>query len=366
MTQQQYELEKLIRRIKSHHYIETYVKNKNEAEYLERLKEEQAENEVTLGEIRKLLASGVGLDFETVNGHTPLLIAVTQDNVELIQLLMEYGADIRAPVHYDTPLHRAAEFGAARVVRFLIEQGLDPRAPSPGGSTVLGRARGSQHSKGVVSLLVELLKPTKSQRPPPPKKAKDLSEENVLRYLAAEAPAGVSAESWARLRLLMEGVFVEEHSVTLDECYEGIQEQSSFRPDLVFAAIGLIQAVSTRAPKDKKVKKLSASTLCHHGNVEIDGKLKIGSLLVTGNLSVKGTASNVQGAALFVGGDFTCETFKTEGPVIIGGDLRASLVDAYYNDYALEVRGTLRADKLVVEKHVVKAGSFEVQERIDK
>ncbi|MCP3100369.1 ankyrin repeat domain-containing protein [Myxococcus sp. K15C18031901] len=365
MTQQQDDLLTLIRKIQSHHFIETYVKPVREAEYVERLTEEQAENAVTLASIRQLLDSGVQLDFEDMNHHTPLLNAVTHNNVELIQLLMAHGADIRAPHHYDTPLHRAAEFGADRVVRFLIEQGVDPRVPLPGGRTVLSTARGSRHSRRVVSLLVELLKPTKSQRPPPPKKAKDLSEEAVLRYLSAEPPAGVRAQSWDKLRLLMEGVFVEAHSVNLDEFYEGIHEHASFHPDLVFAAVGLIQAVSTRAPKDKKVKKLSNPMLCHHGNLELDGKLTVGSLLVTGNLTVKGLATNFEGAPLFVGGHFTCETFKTVGPVVIGGDLQATRVEASGNDYGLEVRGTLRADSLVVDKHQVTAGRFDVEERVD-
>ncbi|MCE9670310.1 ankyrin repeat domain-containing protein [Myxococcus stipitatus] len=365
MTRYQYDLLTLIRKVQSHHFIETFVKREREAEYLERLTKEQAENAVTLASIRQLLESGVGVDFEDQNHHTPLLTAVTQDNVELIQLLMAHGADIQAPVGYDTPLHRAAEFGAERVVRFLIEQGVDPRTPSPSGRTVLGAARASKHSRGVVALLVDLLKPTKSRRPPPPKKAKALSEEAVMRYLATEAPAGVSAGAWDTLRLLMDGVFVEAYSVDIEEFYEGIQEQSSFHPDLVFAAIGLIHAVSTRAPKDKKVKKLSDPMWCHHGNLEIDGKLNVGSLLVTGNLTVKGLVTNFQGTPLFVGGDFTCETFQTQGPVIIGGDLQATRVEASYNDYALEVRGTLRADSLVVDKHQVKARRFDVKERVD-
>ncbi|WP_342381740.1 ankyrin repeat domain-containing protein [Myxococcus stipitatus] len=366
MTEDQLELTNLIRDVKSHHYIEAFVKKDNEAEYQTRLAKERAENEVTLGKIRELLASGVSLAFADQNNHTPLQLAVTQNSVELIQLLMAHGADIRAVSGYDTPLHRAAEFGADRVVRFLIEQGLDPRGLSPGGASVLSRARSSRHSREVPALLVELLLPTKSLRPPPPKKAKGLSEEKVVGYLAGDAPTGVKPWSWSKLRALMDAVYVEAHFVTLNEFYAGIEEQSAMNPDLVFAGIGLVRAALAEAPKAKSVKKVAKGSYVHHGDLEVTGNLSVGSMMVTGNLTVKGKVDNFVGAALFVGGDFKCERFVSEGPVIIGGGLEADLVEVSGNDYGLEVRGTLRARKLVVnDRHVVTAAGFEVQERED-
>ncbi|WP_338866575.1 ankyrin repeat domain-containing protein [Myxococcus stipitatus] len=366
MTNEQLELTNLIHKVNSHHYIEAYVKKENEAEYQTRLGKERAENEVTLGKLRELLASGVSLAFVDQNNHTPLQLAVTQNNVELIQLLMEYGADLRAVTAYDTPLHRAAEFGADRVVRFLIEQGLDPRGLTSGGVSVLSRARSSRHSREVPALLVELLLPTKSQRPPPPKKAKGLSEEKVVGYLSGDAPSGVRPGSWSKLRELMDAVYVETHFVTLDGFYAGIEEQSSMNPDLVFAGIGLIHATLAEAPKAKSVKKVAKGRYVHHGDLEVTGNLSVGSMMVTGNLTVQGKVDNFEGASLFVGGDFKCASFHSEGPVIIGGNLEAELVKVLGNDYGLEVRGTLRAGKLVVDdKHVVTAARFEVQERED-
>ncbi|AGC45158.1 hypothetical protein MYSTI_03852 [Myxococcus stipitatus DSM 14675] len=366
MTNEQLELTNLLRNVKSHHYIEAFVRKGNEAEYQTRLAEERAQNEVTLGKIRALLATGVSLSFADQNHHTPLQLAVTQNSVELVQLLMEYGADIRAAVGYDTPLHRAAEFGADRVVRFLVEQGLDPRGLSPGGASVLSRARSSRHSREVPALLVEMLLPTKSQRPPPPKKAKGLSEEKVVGYLSGEVPSGVKPWSWAKLRGLMDAVFVETHFVTLKDFHAGIEEQSAMNPDLVFAGIGLVQATLAEAPKAKSVKKVAKESYVHHGDLEVTGNLSVVSMMVTGNLTVKGKVDNFVGAGLFVGGDFKCESFLSEGPVIIGGSLDAELVRVRGNDYGLEVRGTLQARKLVVEhKHVVTAARFEVQERED-
>jgi cytoskeletal protein CcmA (bactofilin family) len=367
MTERQYELESLMRSIDDMKYLELFGRAElPEAECAARVAKAHAHNAEVLQRIRKLLSEGVSLDFKTVNGHTPLAIAVTENNVELIQLLMEFGADIRAPYGYDTPLHRAAQFGADRVVKFLIDQGLDPRGKAPGGWTVLSAARSSAHSRKVVSMLVEMLKKTKSERPPPPKKLYELSEENVTRYLSGPAPATVEAQDWKALQDFMDSIFVEDHSVTIDYLYASIEEHGNTRPGLVFACIDLIRQVSTREPKPKTIKKVSKNSYIHHGDLVVDGALKVNSLLVTGHLTVKGKAENVQGRQLFVGGDFECDTFYTEGPVVIGGDLRARTVHAYYNDYSLEVRGALKADTLTVERHQVKAGRFEVKERIDK
>ncbi|AEI67938.1 ankyrin repeat domain-containing protein [Corallococcus macrosporus] len=367
MTEQQYELEKLLRQLDDLHYIQTYGRVElPEAEYRQRLAKAEQKNAEVVTNIRELLATGVSLDFRTVNGHTPMMIAVPQNNVEVIQVLMEHGADIRAGSSYESPIHRAAEFGADRVVRFFIEQGISPRLKTEGGRSVLSAARASRHSKNVVPLLVEHLKQSRDQRGPPPKKVKELSEERVLQYLSGDAPAGVSPKTWEQLRAFMESVFVEEYSVTIDQLYESISEHGNTNGPLVFAIIGLIQTVSTREPKSKTLKKVSRNPFIHHGDLVVEGPLKVLSLLVTGSLTVKGKASNVQGCQLFVGGDFECDTFYTEGPVIIGGNLKASVVDASYNDYSLDVRGVLTADRLVVEKHQVLAGRFDVQERIEK
>ncbi|MFP2906254.1 ankyrin repeat domain-containing protein [Pyxidicoccus sp. 3LFB2] len=367
MTDRQHELISLLQKINDLHYIETYNRVELEqAQYLAILRKAQDGNATVIDSIRRLLSEGVSLDFKTINGHTPLAVAVTHNNVEVVQLLLEHGADIHSTGGYDTPLHRAAEFGADRVVRFLLEKGLDPRGRTPGGMSVLSAARSSRHSKNVVPMLVELLKKTKSERPPPPKKLKELSEENVTRYLSGAAPEHLDARDWEALRDFMDSVFVEEHSVTIDQLYEGIEEHGGMRPQLVFACIDLIKQVSTREPKQKTVKKVSKNVYIHHGDLEVDGNLKVGSLMVTGSLKVKGKAENVQGRQLFVGGDFECDTLYTEGPVVIGGDLQARAVDAYYNDYSLEVRGVLKADTLTVERHQVKADRFDVRERIDK
>jgi len=150
MTEQQLDLEKRFRQIDDLHYIQTYHRvEMPEAEYRQSLAKAERKNAEVVAQIRTLLASGVSLDFKTINGHSPMMIAVPANNVEVIQLLMEYGADIREGTNYEFPIHRAAEFGADRVVRFFIEQGIDPRLKTEGGRSVLSVARASRHSKNV-------------------------------------------------------------------------------------------------------------------------------------------------------------------------------------------------------------------------
>ncbi|WP_164010408.1 hypothetical protein [Pyxidicoccus trucidator] len=55
----------------------------------------------------------------------------------------------------------------------------------------------------------------------------------------------------------MDSVFEEDHSLTIDQLYAGIEEHGNLRPHLVFACIDIIRRVSTREPKPKTLKKVS-------------------------------------------------------------------------------------------------------------
>jgi cytoskeletal protein CcmA (bactofilin family) len=356
MTEKQYELEKLIRGIDDMRYLETYEKSKlSEEEYLQKLEKTNEHNRQQLAAIKELIDGGVDLSFKTINNHSVMDVAVVQNNVELVMMLISYGVSI------DGALSRAAYFGADRVVRYLIEEkGLSPRRKSLQEVSILASARSSRYSGPVLPYLLEIMRKTKGERLPPPKKTYELTEENMLKWLPQ---LSIPAHSYKKLHDIVESVFVEEYSIMLSEFYEMIEEQD---PALIFACIALIRNAITSEPKDKVIKNISKQNYIHHGNLVVTGNLKIRSLMVTGNLTVKGHASNVQGCQLFVGGDFECETMYTEGPVIIGGNFKARKIETYYNDYALEVKQTLQADVLIIDHHQVRAGHFDVKERIEK
>jgi cytoskeletal protein CcmA (bactofilin family) len=358
MTEKQLELEKLISRIDDLHYIYKYHRvEKSEAEYLQILEKANENNRQTLAAIKEILESGIDLTFRTINNWSVMYLAVPRDNVELIEMLISYGVSMYGDRgEYYSPLRRAAEFGAVRVVKFLIEEkGINPR-----GTGALSEARSSRFSGDVLPYLIETMKKTKSERLPPPKKAYELTEENLVKWLSQ---IRIPVHSSAKLHDIVESLFIEGYSIPISNFYETIEEQD---PELVFACIALITNATTSEPKDKVVKNISKDIYVHHGNLVVKGDLKIRSLMVTGNLTVNGHASNVQGRRLFVGGDFECESMYTEGPVIIGGNLKAKKIGTFYNDYALEVKQTLQADTLIIDHHRVIANHFEVKERIEK
>jgi hypothetical protein len=357
MTEKENELQRLIGNIDDMHYLYTYdIRELNEADFKQKLEKITDKNKQTLAAIKELIDAGVDLNFKTQNGRSVMGLAVVRNNVELVELLLSYGVSLQE-TGVAAPLYRAAEFGADKVVKYLIEEkGLNPRK---GEYSVLGVARSSPYSHTVLPYLIEVMKQTKSERQPPPKKLEELTEENMLKwYPQIAVPATVSK----KLQELVESQFLIMYSTKLQWFYETIE---SHDPALIFACIDLIKKAITTEPKDKVVKTVK-SPYAHHGNLEVNGDLKIKSLLVTGNLTIKGKASNLQGCRLFVGGDLICDTMYTEGPVIIGGNLKAGEVEAYYNDYALEVKQTLQADKLIIDRHQVIAGNFDVKERIDK
>ncbi|KAI0415051.1 ankyrin repeat-containing domain protein [Xylaria grammica] len=73
---------------------------------------------------------------------TALLEAIETENVEIIQLLIQSGAEVNKPVGHGirwTPLQKAAKLNNVEIVRLLLENGADANAPPPklAGATAL-------------------------------------------------------------------------------------------------------------------------------------------------------------------------------------------------------------------------------------
>ena len=111
-----------------------------------------------LGQARRLESLAL---IDTSNGTdfvlgTPLHLATSQGNAELVRTLIKLGADVEAPSERRDAraLHLAAEFGEVNVAKALLEGGAEPDAPDGFNRTPLHRAA----SKGrleVVLLLIE-------------------------------------------------------------------------------------------------------------------------------------------------------------------------------------------------------------------
>ena len=117
--------------------------------------------------VQKLIEYGANIGPEDVYGSTPLHIASDGRDVKdrsalqpsILRLLLERGADVNARAKDgSTPLHTASKFGAPEVVRVLLEHGADVKAEDNDGRTALQVAeRRSWDGDGdkVMKLLLE-------------------------------------------------------------------------------------------------------------------------------------------------------------------------------------------------------------------
>ena len=89
-----------------------------------------------------LLQANADPNIQTENGWTPLTIASRKNYTNIVQLLIEHGADInyRLTVTGATALIIASEHGHTDIVRILLEKGADTRIESANGDTALGVA----------------------------------------------------------------------------------------------------------------------------------------------------------------------------------------------------------------------------------
>ncbi len=77
--------------------------------------------------VAMLLAHGADVDArDDVFEETPLHWAVRRNRLHVVELLIEYGADVNArSAHGDTPLSIATRYGRSRIVAALAEAGAD-------------------------------------------------------------------------------------------------------------------------------------------------------------------------------------------------------------------------------------------------
>ena len=102
----------------------------------------------------------VPIDIVDTNGGTPLLVAIHSKHSDLVQFLVERGANVNHIVSRDqsTPLHIAAAAGTVEDVKYLLDSGANPEAKDKDGDTPLKVAEETQQK----SKITELSKPRKS------------------------------------------------------------------------------------------------------------------------------------------------------------------------------------------------------------
>ncbi len=71
-------------------------------------------------------------------GATPLHCAVEGGHREIVQILLDKGADLQAKNDFgNTPLHEASYRGDIELVKFLVSKGADLKAKAVDGKTPL-------------------------------------------------------------------------------------------------------------------------------------------------------------------------------------------------------------------------------------
>ena len=103
---------------------------------------------------RVLHRNGSSVDVQGIEGYNPLHSAAYREDLEMVQVLLDYGIDVNVRNQYgSTPLARY-DLKDTSVIRLLLVNGADPNAQRQDGTTQLHRASRSGRIE-IVRILVE-------------------------------------------------------------------------------------------------------------------------------------------------------------------------------------------------------------------
>ena len=109
--------------------------------------------------VQVLLDYGVDVNFRSKHGETALAFATSGifNDHRVVRLLLDHGADSNAQAQRfgrRTPLHRASEYGRIEIARLLLERGASPEVRDEEGKTPLDIAS-EQRRDEMIKLLLE-------------------------------------------------------------------------------------------------------------------------------------------------------------------------------------------------------------------
>jgi len=101
----------------------------------------------------QMISSLKDVNVRDEKGFTPLHYAAREGHVDLVKLLMSYGADLNARNEDEwTPLHKASLHGHVEVIKLLLAGGADVNAADPIGITPLYLASAHNHTEAIAVL----------------------------------------------------------------------------------------------------------------------------------------------------------------------------------------------------------------------
>lgn len=115
---------------------------------------ELVRNDASAEAIRAMLASGVSPEVETEEGDTALILACRRGNVDLIDLLLEFGADVNHRNKKGScPLIAAAMKGFRDICLKLLDKGADVNAETENRDTALSLATWQNQTEAALLLM---------------------------------------------------------------------------------------------------------------------------------------------------------------------------------------------------------------------
>ncbi len=87
-----------------------------------------------------------------VSSATPLAIAISRGDTEAVKKFIEYGVDVNETSNGMTPLMIAARYNRVDIIEFLLEKGANPRVKTERGWTALRYAELSNATDAVALL----------------------------------------------------------------------------------------------------------------------------------------------------------------------------------------------------------------------
>ena len=104
--------------------------------------------------VRDILVSGTDKNLRNSFGDTALHVAIFQENLTIVKLLLDYGFDPNAVAisNGNTPLHNAVASNNVAAARLLLQYGANKNIRARNGQTPLDKAR-KEEKQDMVRLL---------------------------------------------------------------------------------------------------------------------------------------------------------------------------------------------------------------------
>jgi len=169
--------------------------------------------------VRTLLAAKAGVNAAQPDGMTALHWAAFNDHPEIVRMLIEARANVRATTRDEalTPLWFACANGDTEIVSLLLKAGADPNAANSNGSVPIMKAAASGSAEAVKLLLESGADPNRRESNQGETALFFAAEQNrpdAIRVLAAHgADLGVTSKV---TRLIPEKLSVEDEDFPLD------------------------------------------------------------------------------------------------------------------------------------------------------